>query len=47
MSTYVIVGGRVFRDGVDLTPAEFYRLLQEVEKLPTTSQPSVGDFPYH
>ena len=42
--TYVIVGGKTFLDGVDLAPGEFYRLLQEAETLPTTSQPSVGDF---
>jgi len=42
--TYVIVRGRVFRDGVDLAPEEFYRLLREAETLPTTSQPSVRDF---
>ncbi len=42
--TYVIIGGKTFLDGVDLAPGEFYRLLQEAEALPTTSQPSVGDF---
>lgn len=42
--TYVIIGGKTFLDGVDLAPGEFYRLLQEAETLPTTSQPSVGDF---
>ncbi len=27
-----------------ITPDEFYRLLVESEELPTTSQPSAGDF---
>lgn len=31
-------------DGVDITPNEFYDRLQKVDKLPTTSQPSVGVF---
>jgi DegV family protein with EDD domain len=35
---------RVFREGVDLTPQQFYRLLAESPELPTTSQPSPGQF---
>lgn len=42
--TYICFGGQEFRDGVDLTPAEFYRRLRTAPTLPTTSQPSVGDF---
>ncbi len=34
----------VFRDGVDMTPAEFYHRLRESPTLPTTSQPSMGEF---
>ncbi len=34
----------VFSEGVDLGNDEFYERLKTVEKLPTTSQPSVGDF---
>ena len=37
-------GTEVFKDGVDLTADEFYRRLVEGPNLPTTSQPSVGDF---
>ncbi|MHB8780649.1 MAG: DegV family protein [Candidatus Geothermincolia bacterium] len=33
-----------FREGVDLDNADFYRRLKASEKLPTTSQPAVGDF---
>jgi DegV family protein with EDD domain len=37
-------GEETFLDGVDLTPAEFYRRLPQSNILPTTSQPSVNDF---
>ena len=37
-------GDHSYRDGVDLTPTEFYRMLRTSEVLPTTSGPSVGDF---
>lgn len=40
----VIFGDESFRDGVDLTSDEFFRRLQEAPELPTTSQPSVGEF---
>ena len=32
--------GTVLRDGIDKTPSEYYALLKECRKLPTTSQPS-------
>ena len=32
--------GTVLRDGIDQTPSEYYALLKECHKLPTTSQPS-------
>ena len=38
------LGERLYRDEVDITASEFYRHLREVKKLPSTSQPSVGDF---
>ena len=40
----VIFGTEVFRDGVDLTQAEFFRRLRSARTLPTTSQPTVADF---
>lgn len=40
----VIVGDRVYLDGVDLTPSEFYPLLKSSPVLPTTSQVSPGQF---
>lgn len=36
--------GKSYRSGVDIQPAEFYRLLSTTESFPTTSQPSPGDF---
>jgi DegV family protein with EDD domain len=36
--------GRSFLDGVDITPAEFYRRLPAATTHPTTSQPSAGQF---
>ena len=40
----VMFGRQVFRDRVDITPQEFYRKLRQAKELPTTSQPSAGDF---
>ena len=34
----------VFKDGVDISPDEFYRRLVSSPRLPTTAQPSVNDF---
>jgi len=33
-----------YRDGVDLTTEQFYPMLSKARNLPTTSQPSVGEF---
>lgn len=41
---YVHFGEQTFRDRVDLTSAAFYEKLRDADSLPTTSQPSVGDF---
>ncbi len=40
----VTLEGRSYREGVDIEPDEFYRLLAESRHLPTTSQPATGDF---
>ncbi len=40
----LIWGREMFRDGVDMTPVEFYQRLRESPVLPTTSQPSIGEF---
>jgi len=36
--------GETYRDGVDITPTEFYERLKSAKELPTTSQPSTGEF---
>jgi DegV family protein with EDD domain len=41
---YVLFGGESFRDYVDLAPPEFYARLRTAPELPTTSQPTPGDF---
>jgi DegV family protein with EDD domain len=41
---YVIFGEQSYRDYVDLTPEEFYARLRMATELPTTSQPTPGDF---
>jgi DegV family protein with EDD domain len=40
----VILDSRTLRDGIDITPSRFYQLLGTASELPTTSQPSTGDF---
>ena len=40
----VQLGEATYREGVDIKPADFYPLLEESESLPTTSQPSMGEF---
>ena len=37
-------GTESYRDGVDITRAEFYRRLESDDRHPTTAQPSVGAF---
>jgi len=39
-----IFADREYREGIDLTADEFYQKLEAAEELPTTSQPSPGDF---
>ena len=38
------INNRAYRDGVDITPAEFWRLFKGLDTLPTTSTISPGDF---
>lgn len=40
----VLFEEQAYRDGIDLSNDEFYRMLAAARKLPTTSQPPVGDF---
>jgi DegV family protein with EDD domain len=41
---YVRFGDESFRDWVELGPADFYERLRSAQVLPTTSQPTPGDF---
>ena len=41
---HVIWGEEIFRDGVDISPDEFYRRLPSAKVMPTTSQPSPKEF---
>ncbi len=41
---YVNFGTESYRDGVDLTARDFYERLRSSSELPTTSQPTPGDF---
>ncbi len=40
----VLIGDKSYRDGVDISASEFYKILPKQQKLPTTSQPSPGNF---
>ena len=40
----VNIGDAVYRDGIDITPDDFYKELEKSEQLPVTSQPSAGEF---
>lgn len=40
----LIFGDTVYRDGIDLTSAQFYSLLQKADKLPTTSGSLPGPY---
>jgi len=40
----LIFGDRTYRDGIDISPAEFYALLRRAKKLPTTAGALPGPF---
>ncbi len=44
MPLHVTLDEKSFREGVDIQPQDFYKLLAETESLPITSQPSTGEF---
>jgi DegV family protein with EDD domain len=41
---YVHFGEEAFKEGIDITTEQFYERLRTSASLPTTSQPSVGEF---
>jgi DegV family protein with EDD domain len=40
----MIIDNRSYRDGIDITPDEFYTLLRQAEKIPTTSSSSPAPY---
>ncbi|MEE8471123.1 MAG: DegV family protein [Dehalococcoidia bacterium] len=40
----IIHEGNSYRDGVDITPSEVYKIMRRRNELPSTSTPSTGDF---
>ena len=44
VAAYVIIGGETYADGVEITADDFYARLPGLSSLPTTSQPTIGDF---
>lgn len=42
--TYVVINGKAFRDGLDISTAEFWQHFRTSKELPTTSAASPGDF---
>lgn len=40
----VSLDGKSYREGLDIEPEHFYALLAETDSLPSTSQPSAGEF---
>ena len=40
----VTLDGKTYREGLDIDPGDFYDLLDASDNMPTTSQPSAGDF---
>src|SRR5262245_64868715 len=41
---YVHLGDAVYRDGVDLSPTDFYRTLREGREPASSATPSFGDY---
>lgn len=41
---HIIIEGKDYRDQIDITPAEFYRMFRGLKKMPTTNAVSPGDF---
>ena len=41
---YVLFGEESYRQGIDINPTQFYARLQSSPRLPSTSQPTPGDF---
>jgi DegV family protein with EDD domain len=40
----IVYEGKSYRDGIDMSPNEVYKIMRRRKSLPTTSVPSAGDF---
>ena len=40
----LIIDGKTYRDGIDITPTEFYTMLRKAKNMPTTSASSPGPY---
>ncbi len=41
---FIVYKGESYRDGIDMSPGEVYKIMRRRKDLPTTSTPSAGDF---
>ena len=41
---FIIHKGNSYRDGIDISPSDVYKIMRRRKELPTTSTPSAGDF---
>ncbi len=41
---YVLFGGQMYKDGLEITPTDIFKGLREGKKTPSTSQPSPAEF---
>ncbi len=40
----ITIGDRVYKDRIDIQPSDFFKMLESLEKLPTTAMPSPTEF---
>lgn len=40
----IVFEGQSYRDGIDISPGEVYKIMRRRQEMPTTSTPSAGDF---
>ena len=41
---WIVYEGKSYRDGIDMSPNEVYKIMRRRKNLPTTSTPAAGDF---
>jgi fatty acid-binding protein DegV len=40
----VILDGKMYRDGIDITPEDIFKFVAETKQLPKTAAPSIADY---